>query len=147
MKTKEKLTKAVKDAMRAKDDVRKRTLRLALSSIKLAEVEKREPLDEPALLAILHKEVKLRKESITDAKKADRQDLIDEANAEIAVLQEFLPQPFTQEELEDLVKEIINQVNASSMAQMGQVMKVLIPRLEGRATGKEANQMVRKLLQ
>lgn len=147
MKTKEKLTKAVKDAMRAKDDVRKRTLRLALSSIKLAEVEKREPLDEPALLAILHKEVKLRKESITDAKKADRQDLIDEANAEIAVLQEFLPQPFTQEELEDLVKEIINQVNASSMAEMGQVMKVLIPRLEGRATGKEANQMVRKLLQ
>jgi len=146
MNTKTELESALKDAMKAGDAVRKRTLRMALSAIRLAEVEKREPLDESAVLTILQKEVKTRQESIEEAKRANRPDLVAASEDEIQVLQDFLPQPLTPEELENLAREVIVEVGATSPREMGQVMKVLVPRLEGRATGEQANQVVRKLL-
>lgn len=147
MNLKEELENSVRDAMRSGDERRKRTLRMALASIRLAEVEKREPLDNDAVMAILQKEVKSRQEVIAESQQANRPDLIEEAIAEIAILEKFLPAPFTQEELEVLAREVIAEVGATSARQMGQVMKVLMPRLEGRATGNEASQAVRKLLQ
>ncbi len=147
MSTKKQLETALTDAMRAGDDLRKRTLRMAISAIRLAEVEKREPLDESNVLGILHKEVKSRRESIEDAQRAGRPDLITAAEAEISVLEEFLPKSLPPDELEALVKEVITEVGATSMREMGQVMKTLMPRLQGRATGDQANQVVRKLLQ
>ncbi len=147
MSTKKQLETALTDAMRAGDDLRKRTLRMAISAIRLAEVEKREPLDESNVLGILHKEVKSRRESIEDAQRAERPDLIAAAEAEISVLEEFLPKSLSPDELEALVKEVITEVGATSMREMGQVMKTLMPRLQGRATGDQANQVVRKLLQ
>jgi len=147
MSTKTELQDDLKKAMKANDKLRKRTLRMALASIQLAEVEKRGELDENAVLAILQKEVKVRREAYDEARQANRPDLEAEAEAEIEVLEEYLPQPMNEEELADLAQQVIDEVGAASPREMGQVMKVLIPRLQGRATGQEASQVVRKLLQ
>lgn len=147
MNIKTQLTNDMKDALRAKDDLRKRTLRMALSAIKLAEIEKRGALDDSTLLAILQKEVKSRRESIADAERANRPDLVAASQDEIAVLETYLPQPFSPEELEALAQQAIDEIGATSPREMGQVMKILIPRLQGRATGKGASQAVKNLLQ
>jgi len=147
MNTKTQLEQALKDAMRAKDEQRKSTIRLALSAIKLAEIEKKGELDETAILAILQKEVKSRQEVIEESQQAKRPDLEKQAQAEIAILEEFLPEQISEDELEEIVQHVIDEVEASSMHDMGRVMKVLIPRLQGRASGQEASQMVRKLLE
>ncbi len=147
MNTKQQLQEALKEAMRQRDDLQKRTLRLALAAIKLAEVEHGGELDESAVLSVLQKEIKARRETIEGAQRAGRDDLIADAEAEIAVLQEFLPPPLTPEALEALVREVIAEVGATSPRDMGKVMAALMPRLQGRATGKEASQVVRRLLQ
>lgn len=137
---------ALKDAMRASDDLRKRTLRMALSAIRLAEVDNKGPLNDNAVMAILHKEIKSRQESIADAQKANRPDLIEASQAEIVVLEGFLPKQLSAQELEELARQAIAEAGATEPRHMGQVMKLLLPRLEGRATGEQASQAVRKLL-
>jgi uncharacterized protein YqeY len=99
------------------------------------------------VLSILQKEIKSRQEAIEDARRANRPDLVESSQAEIVVLQEFLPKQLTTEELEALAKHVIAEVGASNIREMGQVMKVLVPRLEGRAPGDQASQVVRRLLQ
>ena len=146
MLTKEALEADLKSAMRASDDVRKRTLRMVLTAIKLAEVDRRGPLDEPALLAVLQKEAKSRRETIEEAKQANRNDLVDSTQVEIDVLQNYLPQPLTPDELETLARQVIDEVEASGPGFVGKVMKVLIPRVQGRADGKVVNVLVRNLL-
>ncbi len=146
MVTKTQLEGALKDAMRSSDDLRKRTLRMALTAIKLAEVDARGPLDDDAVLQILFTEVKARREAIADANRADRQDLAAEAEAEIAILQEYLPQPLSQEELEDLARVAIDEIGATSPTEIGKVMGVLMPRMRGRAEGSEVSEVVRRLL-
>lgn len=146
MDTRQRLESDVKDAMRAKDELRKRTLRMALSSIRLAEIENRAALDEQATLALLHKEIKSRQESIADAERAGRPDLIEESQAEITILETYLPEQFSEQELEALAQQAIDQAGATSPKEMGQVMKILMPQLEGRATGNDASQVVRRLL-
>ncbi|MEA3350498.1 MAG: GatB/YqeY domain-containing protein [Chloroflexota bacterium] len=146
MDTKEKLTQALKDALRSKDVLRKRVVRMALAAIKNAEVEKQDQLDEPDVLAIIQKEVKMRHETIEGAKMANRADLIAEAEAEIAFLEEFLPKPLTPAELEAIVREVIAEVGAASPRDMGKVMKPLMPKIRGRADGKEASQLVQQIL-
>jgi uncharacterized protein YqeY len=113
----------------------------------LAEVEKGSQLDEVACLAVIQKEIKSRRESIADAEKANRPDLIPPSEAEIVILQGYLPVAFSQEELENLAMVAITEAGATSIREMGQVMKILMPRLQGRATGDQASQVVRKLLQ
>ncbi len=147
MSVKSQLESALKDAMRAGDDLRKRTLRMALSAIRLAEIDKGAALDDAAALSLLQKEIKARQESIEDARRANRPDLEQASREEIAVLQDFLPKQLTPEELETLAKDVIAEVGATSIREMGQVMKVLLPRLEGRAPGDQASQVVRRLLQ
>jgi len=147
MDTRAKLQQALKDAMRQKDDLRKRTIRSALAALKLAEVEAGGALDEQAQWAVLQKEIKMRREAIEGAQKAGRDDLIAEAQAEIAVLQEFLPPALDDEALEALAREAIAEVGATSMREMGKVMAVLMPRVQGRATGGQVSQVVRRLLQ
>jgi len=147
METKARLETDLKGALRAGADLRKRTLRLALAAIRLAEVEKGGPLDENAVLTILQKEVKSQLETIEDARRAARPDLEQVALEEIAVLENYLPRQLSTDELEALAKQVIAEVGASSPREMGQVMKLLVPRLEGRASGEQASQAVRKLLQ
>lgn len=147
MTTKADLESALKDAMRSGDEVRKRTIRMALASIRFSEIEKGSPLDENGLMAVLQKEVKSHQEAIADAQKARRPDLASQSQAEIDVLQTFLPQPYSQEELQELARQAIADAGATSPADMGKVMKILTPRLQGRATGSQASQVVRQLLQ
>jgi len=146
MDTKEKLQQELKDALRSGDPVRKRTLRSALAEIKNAEIERGGPLEESEILKILQKEVKARRETIEGAEQADRQDLIDKAEQEIEVLEEYLPEPLSEAELRDIVQEAIDEVDADSLADIGKVMGKLMPRIRGRAEGKDANRIVRELL-
>jgi uncharacterized protein YqeY len=147
MDLKTQLEITLKDAMRAKDDVRKRTVRMALSAIRLAEIENGKPLDEAALYAIIQKEIKSRRESIADARQANRPELMSASEDEIKVLETFLPQQFTPQELEALARQAITEAGAASPGDMGKVMKLLTPRIAGRATGAQASQLVRQLLQ
>jgi uncharacterized protein YqeY len=146
MSIKDELTQSLKEAMRSKNEVQKRTVRLALAAIKNAEIDQKTELDDPAILAILQKEVKMRRETIEGAEQAGRDDLIAEAEAEIAVLEGFLPKGLSPEELEAIVAETVTEVGATSMREMGQVMQAVMPKVRGRADGKEVNQIVRKLL-
>lgn len=146
MNTQEKLHDALKQAMRDRNDTRKSTLRMAISAIRNAEIEKRGSLEEPEVLGILQKEVKSRRETVEEARHAGREDLAQEAEDEIAVLETFLPQPLSEEELEQMAREAIEEVGASSPKEMGQVMKILMPRIRGRADGSKASQIVRSLL-
>ena len=137
----------LQDAIRHGDGTRKSTLRMLLTAIKLAEVEKGAQMDEAAYLAVIQKEIKSRHEAIADAEKANRPELIPQDEAEIVVLQGYLPAALSPVELENMAKVAITEVGATSIREMGQVMKILMPRLQGRATGEQASQMVRKLLQ
>jgi uncharacterized protein YqeY len=147
MVTKADLENALKDAMREQDTLRKRVLRLLLSSIKLAEIDKGAPLNEQELMATLQKEVKSRQETIAEAERAGRSDIVQENQAEIEVLQGYLPAAMTPVELEELVRSVITEEGATSVSDMGRVMKTLTLRLQGRASGKEASDVVRRLLQ
>ena len=146
MLTKEALEADLKRAMRAGDDVRKRTLRILLTEIKLVEVDRRGPLDELTLLALLQKEAKSRRDTIEEAKRANRNDMVASTQAEIDVLQDYLPQPLTPDELETLARQVIDEVEASGPEFVGKVMKVLMPRVQGRSEGKIVNTLVRNLL-
>ena len=137
----------MKDALRARDKVAKRTLTMVRAAIQQAEKDRREELDEAAVLAILQKELKSRQESIAEAKKAGRDDLIADTEAEIVILKIYLPEAMSAEDLESLAAEVIAEVGASVQADMGKVMKVLIPRVAGRAPGGDISRVVRELLQ
>ena len=146
MDTKSKLNQALKTAMREGDQLGKSVLRMALAAIKNAEIDKRAELDDPGVLGILQKEVKSRRETIEGAEQAGRDDLIETAQSEIAILESFLPQPLTPDELAVLVKETIAEVGASSLREMGLVMKTLIPKVQGRADGKDVSLAVKQAL-
>ena len=147
MGIKSQLEQALKDAMRANDAVRKSTLRVALTAIKEAEIQKMGELEDPAILAILQKEVRSRQEALAEAETAKRQDLIDNAKAEIKVLEEYLPKGLSEKELEDIVQAAIAEVGASTPADMGKVMKAVLPKVQGRADGGQVSQLVRTKLQ
>jgi hypothetical protein len=147
MNKKQVIQKALTAAMKTKDEDTKRTLRLVMSTIKLAEVEEGGELDDSRILSILQKELKTREDSIQEAKQANRDDLVSAAENEIEILNKFLPQQMTQEELLELAKKVINETGAVSMKDMGTVMKNLMPMLEGRASGQDASRVVRELLQ
>jgi uncharacterized protein YqeY len=146
MSTKEKLSLDLKDALRANDDVRKRTIRMTLAAIKNAEIDNLAELEEQDVLAIIQKEVKSRHETIDGAAKAGRKDLIDNAQAEIILLEAYLPKALSVEELETIIARSITDLGATSMRDMGAVMQAVMPIVRGRADGKEVNQIVRKML-
>jgi uncharacterized protein len=141
------LNNAVKESMKSGDEVRKRTIRMTLAAIKQVEVDRRISLDDAAVISILQKEIKLRKEALEEAQKANRADLADDAQAEIDVLSVFLPKGFSVEELRALVLETIVETGASVPADMGKVMKALLPKIAGRAPGDQVSAQVRELLQ
>ena len=146
MVTREELEKQLKEAMRASDEPRKRTLRMILAAVKLAEVEKRGPLDEAAMRSILQREVKTRQESLADAERAGRAEMAQDVKTELEIVQSYLPAAMPADELEALVRQAIAELEASAPADVGKVMKALMPRIQGRADGKEVNQVVRRLL-
>jgi len=146
MTLKSNLENDLKQAMKANDGARKNVLRLALAGVKNTEIDKGAALDDEGVIAVLQKEVKSRRETIADAEKAGRQDLATSAAEDIAILESYLPKALSQQELEAMAQEAVRESGATSLREMGQVMKILVPRLQGRATGNEASQAVKKLL-
>ena len=143
---KEQLTAAMKDALRAKDKARLGVFRMALAAIKQIEVDERIEPDDERVLALLDKLIKQRKDSATQYREADRADLAEVEEAEIAVLQEFLPEPLTDAEIETLIDETIASTGAAGMQDMGKVMGILKPQLQGRADMGAASGKVRAKL-
>ncbi len=146
MDLKTQLNNALKEAMKSGDEVRKRTVRMVLAAIKQAEIDRQVNLEDSGVLSILQKEIKTRRESLEEAQNAGRADLVQALEAEIAVLQAFLPQALSEEELRSLVLAVIAEVGATSLADMGKVMRALMPRVAGRAGGDEVGRVVRSLL-
>ena len=146
MVTKSELETELHSAMRSGDDLRKRTLRMILSSVKLAEVEKRGELDEAGMQAVLQREVKTRQEAIADAEKARRPDLATAARAELALVQTYLPTQLPPDEIEQMTRQAIAATGAAGPQDMGKVMKEIMPKVQGRADGKTVNEIVRRLL-
>ncbi len=147
MDTKEKIELALKDAMKAGDDVRKRSIRMVLAAIRQIEIDKQMKLDEAAVLSVIQKEIKTRKDDVEEARRANRLDLVADTEAEINVLQAYLPQALSEAELNILVREAISEAGASSPADMGKVMKILMPRVGARAPGNQVSASVRQMLQ
>jgi len=137
----------MKDAMKSGDEVRKRTVRMVLAAVKQAEVDKREELDDMAVIGLIQKEVKNRRESLEEAKKANRADLVADNEAEIKVLEAFLPKAMPDEELRAIVQNAITETGASTMADMGKVMKIVMGVVAGRAPNDKISAAVRELLQ
>jgi uncharacterized protein YqeY len=147
MTIKTQLNESMKDAMKSGDEVRKRTVRMALAAVKQAEVDKRIELDDTAVINLLQKEVKNRRESLEEAKKANRADLVEANEAEIKVLEIFLPKAMPVDELRALVQAGIAETGAASPADMGKVMKVVMAKVAGRAPNDMVSATVRELLQ
>jgi uncharacterized protein YqeY len=141
------LEQALKEAMRASDDLRRTTLRGVLAGVKEAEVMKKGEIDDDAVIAVLQKEVKSRQEAIAEAEKANRPDLIEKAKAESQVLEAYLPQGFSAAEIEAIVTAAIAEAGATTPADMGKVMKLVLPKVQGRADGGQVSQLVRTKLQ
>jgi uncharacterized protein YqeY len=136
----------MKDAMKSGDKVRKLTVSMVLAAIKQVEVDKRTALDDLAVTALIQKEIKNRREAIEEAKKANRPDLIADNEAEIKVLEVFLPKAMPAEELRALVQAAIDEMGASAPGDMGKVMKVVMPKVAGRAPNDMISSTVRELL-
>jgi hypothetical protein len=161
MNIKTQLNESVKDAMKSGDEVRKRTVRMVLAAVKQAEVDKRgnpadkrsnpadtrTELDDMAVMNLIQKEIKNRRESLEEAKKANRADLVEANEAEIKVLEVFLPKAMPAEELRALVQAAIAETGASSPADMGKVMKIVMAKVAGRAPNDRVSATVRELLQ
>ena len=147
MDTKVQLEIALKEAMKAGDDVRKRTIRMVLAATRQVEIDKQIKLDEAAVLGIIQKEIKTRKEAVEEARSASREDIVAATGAEIVVLQSYLPKAMSADELKSLAETAIAEAGATSPADIGKVMKLLMPRVAGRAPGDQISAIVRQLLQ
>ncbi len=137
----------IQNSMRSRDEMKLRVLRLILSAIKLGDAEKGIPIEDAAILTIIQKEVKIRLDSIKDYEAAGRLDLVEQNKQEIPILESYLPKQLSEEELIPLVKAAMQEVQASSAADMGKVMKVLLPRVQGRASNALISQTVKRLLE
>lgn len=151
MGLREQLQNDLKDAMRQQDNTRKQALRSVIAAIKKAETEldssgQRVSLDDDDILAVIAKLAKQRQESITEFQRGGRDDLVAEEQADLAILQTYLPQQMGRDEIEAEARKVIDEVGASGLQDIGKVMKPLMARLRGRADGKLANQIVRELL-
>ena len=133
MSLKERITDDMKTAMRAKDSDRLGTIRLLQSAMKQKEVDERIVLDDTAIVAIVDKMIKQRKDSIAAFEQAARQDLVDKEKAELAVLSAYLPERLSAQELSDAVQAIVNELGASGPGDMGKVMGAVKTRLAGKA--------------
>jgi len=130
---KQKLSDDMKSAMRAKEKQRLLTVRTILANIKQQEVDTREDVNDTAVLAILDKMAKQRRESISQFSKAGRDDLVAQEEQELAIIQEYLPEPLNDDEIQSLIKEAIDASGASSIKEMGKVMAYIKPKAQGRA--------------
>ena len=148
MSLKEQLTEDMKQAMKAKEAGKQRlsVIRMVRAAIKNVEIDSKKELTEEGVPDIVAKEVKMRRDSMDEFKKANRQDLVEQLEQEIAILLPYLPQQLTEEEVRALVSEAVAATGATTSKEMGKVMAVLMPKVKGRADGKLVNTIVREAL-
>jgi uncharacterized protein YqeY len=146
MSLQKEISTALKDAMRAKDEVKLTSLRLVLTNIKNREKEVRRSLEDQEVMAVISSQIKQRRESIEQYREAGREDLAEVEESELKVLQGFMPEQLSQEEMEKALDEIIAEVGAVSVKDMGKVMKGAMAKLAGRADGRAINAMVKAKL-
>jgi len=146
MGLKQDLEKSLISAMKDKNDIRKTALRMALSSIKLAEIESGKALDESMIFSILQKEIRTKEETIAEAEKANRPEMVPPIRSEIEILKEYLPKEMTDVELIALVKKTVSDLNATTIKEMGLVMKSVIQEAQGKASNDRISKAVRDLL-
>jgi uncharacterized protein YqeY len=142
-----KMSDDLKQAMRSGDTVRRDTLRMLIASVNNAEIAKQAALEESDIFGVISKEVKRHQESIEAFKKGNRADLVAREEAEMAVLEGYQPKQLSRDEVMAAAKEVIAAVGASGPGDKGKVMKELMPKLKGKADGKEINEVVTELLQ
>ncbi len=143
---KQKLTDDLKQAMRGGDKIRRSVIRLVMAAIKNTEIARQATLEDTDILGIIAKEARQRRESIEAFKQGDRQDLVAQEETELAVLNQYLPQQMTREEIVQAARRIIKEVGAEGPGDKGKVMPKLIAELKGKADGREINAVVTELL-
>lgn len=146
MGIKAQLQEDLKSALRARDERRKALIRMCLTCIQLEEVEQGGDLDEPAVLAVLQREVKRRGETIEELRGVDRPERLAEEETELAILETYLPQMMTREEIAAAAQATIERIGASGPGDLGAVMRELMPQVKGRADGRLVNQVAREIL-
>lgn len=142
----EKLIADLRHAMKSGDKKRVEVLRMVRANIKNAEIAQQKSLDDPDVLGVITKEVKQHRESITEFKKGNRQDLVDKEEAELDILLEYLPEQVSRDEIVAAARQVIEEVGARGAGDKGKVMQKLIPQLKGKAEGREINEVVTELL-
>jgi len=140
------ISAALKDAMRAKDEAKLASLRLVLTAIKNREKEVRRSLENPEIISLISTQIKQRKESIDHYRKAGRDDLVKAEESELQILQAYMPEELSAEEMSQALDEVISEVGAVSIKDMGKVMKAAMAKLAGRADGRVINEMVKAKL-
>ena len=140
------LQAALKEAMKNQNVTRRRVLRLVMSAIKQVEVDERHELSGQEVIAVLQKEARRFRESIVEYQKGRRDDLVQQTRSELAVVEEFLPQPLSAEQIAAIVREVIAETGTASAKDIGKVMKPVMERVKGLADGKLVNQIVREQL-
>ena len=143
---KEKLLEDFKDAMKQKDELKKNTIMMVRAAILQIEKDTQKEVSEDQILDILSKEVKKRKDSLEDIMKSGREDLIKQVNDEIDIIKSYLPEELSPEELDKIIDEVIEEVQATSMKDMGKVMQAAKVKTAGRADNKVINEIVKKKL-
>ncbi|KGP63130.1 glutamyl-tRNA amidotransferase [Legionella norrlandica] len=146
MTIKEQINNDIKDAMRAKDKNLLGALRLITAAVKQIEVDERIEVNDERMLAILDKMSKQRKESIAQFEKANRDDLVAQEKFELDVISKYLPEPLTETEIDQLIKEAITSTGAEKIADMGKVMAILKPKLQGRADMSQVSALIKAKL-
>lgn len=147
MSLKEQLTNDMKEAMKNHEKDRLAVIRMVRGAIRQQEIDGQKELGDEDIIAVLSKEVKMRKDSMEEFKKGGREDLVEKTQAEIDVLMPYLPAQLSEEEVRELVKAAVEQTGAVTAKDMGKVMGVLMPKVKGRADGKRVNTIVRSFLQ
>jgi len=140
------ISAALKDAMRAKDEAKLASLRLVLTAIKNREKEVRRSLEDQEVISLISTQIKQRKESIDHYRKAGREDLVKAEESELQILEGYMPEQLSAEEMSQALDEVISEVGAVSMKDMGKVMKAAMAKLAGRADGRVINEMVKEKL-
>ncbi|MEW6374628.1 MAG: GatB/YqeY domain-containing protein [Thermodesulfobacteriota bacterium] len=146
MSLEEKLVDEMKQAMKSNDKLRLSTIRLIRSAVKNKEIELRKDLDDEGIFKVIRGMVRKSEESIEQFKAGGRMDLVEREQKEIETLKSFLPQPLSQEEIFKIIDQSIAETQASSLKDLGKVMKSVMPKLEGKADGKAINQLVKERL-
>lgn len=143
---KDRIQAELHEAMRSHEETRKSALRMLIAAIKNAEIDARHPLDDAGVITVVQKQAKQRRESIAEFEKAGRQDLVDKEAGELAVLEAYLPQQASHEEIEVVARRVVSETGASGARDIGKVMPAVLKEFAGRADGKEVNAIVRSLL-